>query len=179
MCGSRLCNCQARYARSVPTNPVRPIKSAAGQMGERSVGMRIFSSIVVTYLPTDMTWKTVRLELARTAGFPKGSVGRTYILRVPLSDDGLIDGAMLARNPSHATARRFWTPEPDQFGRIEHADGHWLLRCRGQHGESVFRMASLPILLEKEVLIEEPDGSTNPFRVASIRSNDSAATAAS
>ena len=145
----------------------------------RSVGMRIFASPVSSYLPTNMTWKTVRLELARTAGFPKGSVGRTYILRVPLSDGGLIDAEKIALNPSRATARRFWTPEPDQFCRIEQADGHWLFRCNGQYGESVFRMPDVPIRLEQEVLIEEPDGSTNPFRVASIRSNESAATTAS
>jgi hypothetical protein len=126
-----------------------------------------------------MTWKTVRLELARTAGFPNGSVGRTYILRVPLSDDGMIDAELLARNPSYATARRFWTPEPDQFGRIERADGHLVFRCRGQHGESIFRMLAVPIRLEQEVLIEELDGSTYPFRVASIRGNAAAATAAS
>ena len=162
----------------------RKVSSSAGRRPgstgfARSVGMRIFASSVSSYLPTNMSWKTVGLELARTASFPQGSAGRTYILRVPLSEDGLIVADRLARNPARATARRFWTPEPDQFGRIEHADGHWLFRCRGQHGESLFRMSALPIRLEQEVLIEEPDGSTNPFRVASIRGNDAASTTAS
>lgn len=118
-----------------------------------------------------MTWKTVRLELASTAGFPNGSASRAYIIRVPLDEDGIIDPEALARSPSRATARRFWSPEPDQFGRIERSDGHWLFRCRGQHGESLFRMPARPLRLDDELPIEEPDGSSNPFRVASIKNN--------
>jgi hypothetical protein len=118
-----------------------------------------------------MTWKTVRLELARTAGFPKGSPSRAYIIRVPLDDGGAIDPEILASSPFKATARRFWSPEPDQFGRVECADGHWLIRCHDRHGESVFRMPARPLRLNDELEIEEPDGSSNPFRVASIRTN--------
>ena len=118
-----------------------------------------------------MTWKTVRLELARSAGFPKGSPGRAYLLRVPLDEDGLIDDATLARTPSRATARRFWASEPDQFGHVERADGHWVLRCRGTQGESLFRIPVRPILLDGQVIVEEPNGTSNPFRVASIRAN--------
>lgn len=125
-----------------------------------------------------MTWKTVRLELARTADFPKGSASRAYILRVPLNDEGLIDAELIARTPSHATASRFWSSEPELFGRIERSDGQWVMRCRGQHDDTVFRMPALALRLNNEITIEEPDGSSNPFRVASIKSAGSAVAAA-
>jgi hypothetical protein len=126
-----------------------------------------------------MTWKTIRLELARTDRFPKGSASRAYILRVPLDNDGLINAEVLERNPSRATARRFWSSEPDRFGRVEHSDGYWLLRCRDAQGETDFRMSALPLILDNEIIIEEPDGSKNPFRVASIQSSDPVVAAAS
>lgn len=118
-----------------------------------------------------MTWKTVRLELACSASFPRGSPCRAYILRVPLDEDGLIDGAALARSPSRATARRFWSSEPDQFGYVERSGGHWVLRCRGAQGEALFRMPALPIRPNGHIPVEEQDGTTYPFRVASIRTN--------
>lgn len=116
-----------------------------------------------------MTWKTVRLELARSVAFPKGTPSRAYLLRVPLDENGFIDGVTLAQSPSRATAHRFWSSEPDQFGDVERADGHWILRCSCQAGEFQFRMPVQPLRLDEEINIEEPDGTTNPFRVASIR----------
>ena len=118
-----------------------------------------------------MTWKTVRLELAPSASFPRGSPSRAYLLRVPLDENGEIDGAMLARSPSRATARRFWSSEPDQFGHIERSDGHWLLRCQGDRGEALFRMPALPLRLHGHITVEEPDGTSSSFRVASISGN--------
>jgi hypothetical protein len=116
-----------------------------------------------------MTWKTVRLEFARSATFPSGTPSRAYLLRVPLDENGLIDGATLAQTPSRATAQRFWSSEPDQFGYLECSDGSWILRCRGQAGESRFRMPAVPLRVNGEITIEEPDGTSNPFRVASIK----------
>ena len=109
------------------------------------------------------------MELARSATFPKGTPSRAYLLRLPLDEDGLIDDTELARSPSQATARRFWSSEPDQFGYVERSDGHWVLRCRGQQGEALFRMPALPLLLNGQIAVEEPDGTSNSFRVASIR----------
>ena len=38
-----------------------------------------------------MTWKTIRLELARTPEFPEGSAAHAYVLRLPIDDDGYIE----------------------------------------------------------------------------------------
>lgn len=126
-----------------------------------------------------MTWKTVRLELASTPSFPRGSASRAFILRVPLDDEGLIDAEVLGENPARATARRYWSPEPDQFGRLERSDGHWLLRCHGPNGETEFQMTGLPLRLNREITIKEPSGACYPFRVASVRVNRSAVAATS
>lgn len=136
--------------------------------------MRMVTRVLACVLNRMMTWKTVRLELARTAAFPRGSASRAYILRLPLSEDGKIEADAVADNPSRATTQRFWSSEPDQFGRIELVDGQWLLRYQGRQGENLVRMPSRPLRLDQEVFIQESDGSQNPFRVASIRNNGAA-----
>ena len=116
-----------------------------------------------------MTWKTIRLELARTAGFPTGSPGRAYIMRLPLNAAGQIDDALLAQYPSRATARRFWASEADQFGHVERADGHYVLQCDSD--AATFRLPAASILLPGQIVeLEGPDGAPQPFRVASIKS---------
>jgi hypothetical protein len=116
-----------------------------------------------------MKWKIVRLELDRTPTFPNGSPGRAYLLRVPLDEDGRIDGTALAKWPTRATARRFWSSDPDRFGHVEASDGHFVFRCRSAQGESLSRMPALPFRLDGRITIDEPDGTSNRFRVASIK----------
>ena len=38
-----------------------------------------------------MTWKTIRLQLARTPKFPQGSAAHAYVLRLPIDDNGMIE----------------------------------------------------------------------------------------
>jgi hypothetical protein len=45
----------------------------------------------------EMTWKSIRLELARTKEFPEGSASRAYLLRLPLDDRGRIYESALRR----------------------------------------------------------------------------------
>ena len=114
-----------------------------------------------------MSWKTVRLELASTEGFPRGSASRAYLIRVPLDDDGAIDANAVRQNPALATVRRFWASEADEYGRIEPADTGWVLHCGGA-GREVALMAPQPLRLNRHVTIESGDRRL-PFRVASIR----------
>jgi hypothetical protein len=118
-----------------------------------------------------MTWKTVRLELARCASFPNGSPSRAYLLRVPLDENAEIDESALAQRPSLATSRRFWASDPDQFGHVERADGQLLLRFTTPAGERVARIAARPFHLNGEIAVEEPDGTQSWFRIASITNN--------
>ena len=65
-----------------------------------------------------MTWKSVRLELAKTREFPNGSASRAYLLRLPLTDDGRIDEVALEELPDQATVRRLWPSEADVSGHL-------------------------------------------------------------
>ena len=117
-----------------------------------------------------MNWKTIRLELASTPGYPAGSAGRAYLLRLPLDDAGVIDDAALASRPQQATVRRFWPCEPDQIGTIEKSEAGFALRCEDARDAILTSMLhSCALNPGAEVLIEEPSGSRLPFRVASVR----------
>jgi len=115
-----------------------------------------------------MNWKTVRLELSQSMSSTKGSPSRAFLIRVPLDDCGVIDAAELARDPTRATVLRTWSSEPDQFGHIERADGHWLFRCPRKRGEDIYRMPAVPLGLHDQVTLEDPTGRTYPFTIASI-----------
>ena len=65
-----------------------------------------------------MTWKVIRLELASSWEFPRGSAGRSYLIRLPLTDEGAIDTATLASQPARATVRRYWANEADMIGNL-------------------------------------------------------------
>lgn len=114
-----------------------------------------------------MNWNTIRLELAETRDFPMGSVGRGYLIRIPLKNDGSIDEAALAQSPKRATVRRFWSSDPDESGHVVPMDDHLALRLNGD-GE---RLLSLKSRLDSGERVEviESDGLTLPFRVADVR----------
>lgn len=109
-----------------------------------------------------MNWKTIRLELAATADFPKGSVGRGFLIRAPIDPEGRIDESAVMRAPGRATVRRVWPNEPDQRGQLVRVDGNWVLRCDGEAD----RMIDLAATMRSgnEVLVSSGDEQT-PFRV--------------
>ena len=113
-------------------------------------------------------WTLVRLELARTPGFPEGSASRAFILRVPLDREGLIDETSLAKAPAMATVRRFWPNEPDQTGHIIRNRNGWTFSyALGEaDDEKLFHLESHPLRAGNYVTITEPDGESQPFRVA-------------
>ena len=113
-------------------------------------------------------WKNIRLELARTNEFPAGSVSRAYLVRLPLDDNDLVDEKALQRSPQRATARRFWSTEPEESGLVARIEGGWAMHCNG----SPVRMLALdgrPIRLGQHIAVEEPGGVLLPFRIAGIR----------
>jgi hypothetical protein len=114
-----------------------------------------------------MNWKSIRLELASTDDFPTGSVGRAYLIRIPLNDEDAIDEAALELSPSKAVVRRHWSAEPDERGLLVRADGDWSIRCDGKSRR--LSLKSQPIRLGGHVAVIEPDGDVLPFTIASIR----------
>ena len=116
-----------------------------------------------------MNWNTIRLELASTVAFPRGSASRSFLLRLPLNEGGSIDDSEFERDPFQATVRRYWASEPDQVGKIQRENGAWLLHCDGERGKAVtYRLGASTLRPDLPVTIEMPDGSQLPFRVSSI-----------
>lgn len=117
-----------------------------------------------------MTWKSIRLELARTSEFPQGSASRAYLLRLPLADDGLIDESTLRKTPAMATVRRFWPSEPDMAGYVIRTPRGWAFSYElgDADDEAVFHLETHKIELGEYLTLTEPDGRRLPFRVASV-----------
>ena len=115
-----------------------------------------------------MNWKNIRLELARTEGFPAGSVSRGYLIRLPLDDSDLVDQSALELNPRRAKVRRFWSTQPDEDGFVQQTEQGLAMRCNG----SAARMLELdnrPLRLGQQISVAESDGTVLPFKVASVR----------
>jgi hypothetical protein len=119
----------------------------------------------------NMTWKNIRLELARTREFPDGSASRCYLVRLPLDEQGLIDEEAVGTAPARATVRRFWPNEADMSGYVIRTPGGWAFSYRPgeEDDESVFHLETHPIRLGEYITLTEPDGERRPFRVASLK----------
>jgi hypothetical protein len=117
-----------------------------------------------------MNWNNIRLELARTRDFPDGSVSRSYLLRLPLDDSGLIDEGAVRANPGHATVRRFWPSEPDMIGYVIRKPSGWAFSYElgDADDEGIFHLESHPLKLGGYITVTEPDGRRLPFKVASL-----------
>ena len=112
-------------------------------------------------------WKLLRLELARTREFPRGSASRAYMVRLPLDDHGGIDESALASRPTLATVRRFWPNEPDRQGRLVRTSCGWAFSqgLGPQNCDSICHLECDCLTLGACVTLVEPDGSSFPFRV--------------
>ncbi len=117
-----------------------------------------------------MTWTTIRLELARTPAFPNGSAARSYVMRLPLGRDGLIDESEYRHHPELATVRRFWPNEPDRHGYLLRTVDGWALSYEPgeQDDEKLFRLDAHMILPGSYLTLTEPDGMSVPFVVKSL-----------
>lgn len=112
-------------------------------------------------------WTIVKLELARTDEFPSGSPSRSYLIRLPLDDDGLIDEAMRKADPARATVRRFWPKEADQSGYVLKVKNGWAFSYAvgEEDDEGLFHLENHPIRDGEYLTLTEPDGTRLPFRV--------------
>ena len=129
-----------------------------------------------------MKWKMIRLELASNWEFPRGSAGRSYLIRVPLSEDGTIDSATLESQPARATVRRHWPNQADMVGYLVHTPMGYAIRyemngaslngsshINGNSARSLFRFGADAIRIGEEIFLTEPDGKEARFRVAGMQ----------
>ena len=108
------------------------------------------------------------MELDRTREFPRGSVSRAYLIRLPLDDEDVVDRAAMKKNPSRATARRHWATEPDQRGVMVSVGRHWAMHSQGKP-DRIMQLDGMPVRLGQQVSVVESDGSVLPFKITSVR----------
>lgn len=114
-------------------------------------------------------WHIIKLELARTDDFPQGSPGRSYLIRLPLDELGLIDEAAREAEPARATVRRFWPNEPDLSGYVRKSKGGWVFSyaAGGADDEEIVQLENHPFRIGELLTLTEPKGTRYPFHVVS------------
>ena len=115
--------------------------------------------------------KRIRLELARTEGFPDGSPDHGYDFIAPLSATGHIDPQAWKRDKGACQVRRFWGNEPLQTGYLRHIGHGWKFDYGPEDGEDdepIFKADAHAFVTGNYVSIRERDGTMRPFRVASV-----------
>lgn len=117
-----------------------------------------------------MKWKVIRIELASNGEFPRGSAGRAYLLRLPLKDDGQIDGETLEAEPARAIVRRYWANEADMIGHMVATPSGLAIRYEANPvvDGQLFRFDADSIHVGDEVQLTDIDGHERLFRVASL-----------
>jgi len=118
-----------------------------------------------------MSWKRVRLELARSHEFPGGSTRHGYELVLPLSPDDRVDEKALAAAPQVATVHRFWEGEGDAVGQIERVGSEWRISyARGNSDdEPLHRFASHRFREGEYVSVRTAEGAEHAFKVVAVR----------
>ena len=123
-----------------------------------------------------MKWKMIRLELASSWEFPRGSVGRSYLIRLPLTDDGAIDTDELELQPANATVRRYWSNQADMIGHLVKTPLGYAIRydANGRSAcelsePALFQFGADAIRVGEQIFLAEPDGRQLNFRVASMQ----------
>jgi hypothetical protein len=134
--------------------------------------MSVFIVRRATGISRRMHWKAIRLELASNGDFPRGSASRSYLLRLPLQQDGSIDERLLQAEPARATVRRYWPNQADMIGHVIPTPSGYAIRYE-EAGDEVrlFRFAAGSVRVGEQVVLTDIDGREVPFRVASMQEN--------
>lgn len=115
--------------------------------------------------------KKIRLELARTAGFPDGSRDCGYEITAPLDSNGHFDPKQWKKHRDECTVRRFWRGLGEQNGHIVHLGEHrWGFSYRPGHDddEPVFKLEGHVFKPGEYVSVIEHDGPVHTFKVVSV-----------
>ena len=116
-----------------------------------------------------MTWKNIRLDLARTAEFPEGSDAHSYLVRLPIDDNGMLEVSRLRRAEERPSVHRTWPDEHDKSGVLIARGRDWVISYQvgDADDEAIFHLENHPIRLGQYLTITETDGEKLPFRVVS------------
>lgn len=129
-----------------------------------------------------MKWKVIRLELASNWEFPRGSAGRSYLIRLPLTEEGAIDTATLESQPARATVRRYWSNEADMLGYVVRTRRGYAIRYDvngtridrpdengGNLDQRLFQFGADAIKVGEQIFLTEPDGHEARYRIANLQ----------
>jgi hypothetical protein len=114
-----------------------------------------------------MTWKTIRLELARTPRFPEGSSAHAYVLRLPVDDNDCLEKARLRHPDERPIVRRFWPGEADREGVVIPKGRGWVFSYAvgDADDEALFHLEDHIIAEGQYLTITETNGEKLPFRI--------------
>lgn len=115
-----------------------------------------------------MTWRRIRLELARTADFPQGSAAHGYEIVAPLDASHHLDEAAWREDKTRAYVRRFWGDEEDEHGHLIHTRRRaWAFSYEPgeEDDEPIFHLETHQLAPGEYVTITEHDGEARTFRV--------------
>src|SRR5947209_5045930 len=112
-----------------------------------------------------MNWKSIRLELGSTGEFPRGSVSRAYLIRVPLDEFDVVDRAALTRSSAKAIVRRHWSTDRDQRGTLVSSGSDWTIRCDGGC-DRLLHLVAMPMPSPDR---EHHDGYLSHYRDTGVR----------
>ena len=117
-----------------------------------------------------MTLMRIRLELARTQGFPDGSADHGYEFVAPITRDGHLDAAAWQAVKSRCTVRRFWGNEDEMTGLLRHLGHGWRFDYRGheEDDEPFFKLDKHSLVPGAYVSLTEHDGLRWPFKVVAM-----------
>lgn len=119
-----------------------------------------------------MSWKVIRLELARHEEWPNGNPNCGYEFQAPLDASGHIDADAWRERKNDATVRRFWEREDDQKGHLIHTRHRtWAFSyVAGEEDDTpFFRFESKAFVAGEYLSITEHDGNDYTFKVISIQ----------
>ena len=118
-----------------------------------------------------MTWKRVRLELARSHEFPEGSNRHGYEMVLPLSADDRVDEKTLAAAPEVATVHRFWEGEGDAVGQLMRVSGRWQISYAvgTADDEPLHRFTEHRFKEGEYVSVRTAEGAEHAFKVIAVR----------
>lgn len=115
-----------------------------------------------------MALTRIRLELARTEGFPSGSPAHGYEFVAPLDADGHIDVAEWHDARDKCTVRRFWEGEEDEIGKLRHLGHGWRFDYDPRDAdddEPFFKLDRHALTKGSYVSVTEHDRVQRPFKV--------------
>jgi hypothetical protein len=121
--------------------------------------------------------KRIRLHIARSKEFPRGSTHHGYEFIAPLDKKGHIDPSLWQSHRDVCRVRHFWVGENDQIGRLVHKPGgsehaRWVFdydREREDDDEAGYRFGSHAFVPGEYVTIRGQD-EAHTFQVISVES---------